>query len=199
MSHGSVISGFLPWIVFWVVSGPSTWKWAALAALIAAVVLTGPEVRRTGRIGLLDVVTVVFFAVLAVLALVLDRGALQWLEDRAQLLSSAVLAVATLGSVLAGRPFTIYYAEQTVDPKYWSSPLFRRTNTVISLVWGAVFAVCALLDLFTLGRAGTDDLLNWALPAVLIVAAVKFSAWYPQHLRQAQPAGASPPGDPRAS
>ncbi len=27
--RNSVASGFAPWIVFWVVSSPSTWKWAA--------------------------------------------------------------------------------------------------------------------------------------------------------------------------
>ena len=31
--------GFVPWIIFWVVASPSTWEYATLGALIAAVIL----------------------------------------------------------------------------------------------------------------------------------------------------------------
>jgi hypothetical protein len=36
-SHAVV--GFIPWILFWVIGGPSTWETAAIAALIAAVLV----------------------------------------------------------------------------------------------------------------------------------------------------------------
>ena len=94
MKSLSVFLGFAPWIVFVVISGPSTWLWAALAALVVAIALAVPDWLRTREIGLLQAAGIAFFGVLCVLALVLDPADLQWVEDRAQLLSSLVLAAA---------------------------------------------------------------------------------------------------------
>jgi hypothetical protein len=175
----SVFLGFTPWILFAVISGPSTWTWASLAALIAALIIAIPDARHTRGVGVLDAAAIGFFAVLTVLALVLGRSALQPLEDRAQLLSSAVLAMVALGSVVVGKPFTVHYARQSAPPDVWSSPTFRRINVVLSLLWAAVFAVTALFDLAAL--RWDDDLFNWVLPAVVVVAAVKFTGWYAEH------------------
>src|SRR5580692_9717938 len=37
VSHPVV--GFIPWVLFWVIGGPSTWETAAIAALIAALLV----------------------------------------------------------------------------------------------------------------------------------------------------------------
>ena len=34
------VVGFIPWIVFWVIGGPSTWETGTLAALLAAILVT---------------------------------------------------------------------------------------------------------------------------------------------------------------
>src|SRR5688500_10415175 len=90
--------GSVPWIIFWVVSGPSTWEFAAGGALVAAVILLIPS-RERGRIKLLDIVSVLFFGALTIAGLVLDRSRLMWLEDYAQAISSAILALVVLGSL----------------------------------------------------------------------------------------------------
>ena len=81
-------AGFIPWILFWVIGGPSTWETAAIAALLAAVLLTGLSIETAGapaassrparpaglldlrRLKVLDVATIVFFAALVIVALV---------------------------------------------------------------------------------------------------------------------------------
>jgi hypothetical protein len=177
-----VFLGFVPWIVFAVVSGPSTWEWAALAALACSLILVVPSFRRTHSMSVLDAVGIVFFAVMAILALVLDRATLEPLEDRAQLLSSVVIAVVAFGSLAAGRPFTAYYAKQTTPREYWQSPVFLRVNRVLTALWGTVFVLNALCDV-AVGFWGADpDLFNWVVPVVLVVAAVKITAWYPDHV-----------------
>jgi hypothetical protein len=182
MQRMGVFLGFVPWIVFSIVSGPSTWEWAALAALVCALILVVPEWRRTHSMSVLDGAAIVFFAVIAILALVLDRAALQPLEDRAQLLSSVVIAVVAFGSLAAGRPFTEYYAKQTTPREYWHSPTFRRINRVLTAVWGGVFVLNALCDLAAGFWGGSSDVFNWVLPVILIVAAVRFTSWYPDHV-----------------
>ncbi len=181
MTKSSVFLGFAPWIIFDVVAGPSTWIWAAVAALAASLILALPDWRRAREIGVLDAAGLVFFAVLVVLAFVLNRSDLQILEDRAQLLSSVVIAVVAFGSLAVGHPFTEYYARQTTPREYWGNLTFRQINRVLTLVWGVVFVVNALCDVAVAFWGASPDVFNWVLPIVLIVAAVKFTDWYPDH------------------
>ncbi|MER5406458.1 hypothetical protein [Streptomyces sp. NPDC002769] len=187
-----VFLGFAPWIVFDVVASPSTWKYAALAALVTALVLNVPELRR-GSLKVLEAAGVVFFAVLCVLGLVLDRQELIWLETYAQTLSNGVIAAVALGS-LAFTPFTEQYARESVPPEYWDSPVFRRTNRVLTAMWGGVFLVTALLGLLALRVRSGVDWLNWVVPIAMLVAAVRFTKWYPEHVRaQARARAQGPP------
>jgi hypothetical protein len=183
MRNAGILLGFAPWIVFAVLSGPSTWEWGALTAFVVTLVLAVPDWRRTREVNVLDVAGIAFFGVLSVLTFVLEREDLQWVEDRAQLLSSLVLTLVAVVSLAIGRPFTEYYARQDVPREYWTSPLFRRVNVVITAVWAAAFALTAACDLVVLSVPGSGDLLNWVLPVLIIVAAVRFTIWYPQHAR----------------
>lgn len=178
---GSVFIGFAPWIVFDVVASPSTWKYAALAALVVALALNVPDLRH-GSLKILEASSVVFFGVLCVLGLVLDRQDLIWLETYAQTLSNGVIAVVALGS-LAFLPFTEQYARESVPREHWGSPLFRRTNRILTAVWGGVFLVTALLGLLALHLGSGTDWLNWVIPIALLVAAFRFTRWYPAHVR----------------
>ncbi|MFC7241271.1 hypothetical protein ACFQO7_02140 [Catellatospora aurea] len=182
--------GFVPWIIFWVVSGPSTWEFAAGGALVAALILLIPS-HEHGRIKLLEVVSVLFFGALTVAGLVLDHSRLLWLEQYAQAISSTVLAVVVLGS-LAFTPFTEQYAREQVPQQFWSSPRFKHVNRMLTLVWGLVFAVCAVLGFLAQPENGGSAWLNWIIPIALLAGAFKFTAWYPEHVKAAaQAAGAS--------
>ncbi|MFJ7586657.1 hypothetical protein ACIQZO_04500 [Streptomyces sp. NPDC097617] len=129
--RSGIFLGFAPWIIFDVAAGPSTWKLAAFTALIASLVLNLADMRR-GSLKLLEVTGLVFFAVISVLALVLDRQDLMWLETYAQTLASAVIAV---------------------------------------------------FGLITARTGHHGDWLNWVVPIALLVLAVKFTNWYPEHVR----------------
>jgi uncharacterized membrane protein len=191
VQKAAIFLGFVPWIVFSVVAGPSTWMWAALAAFACSVILSVPGWRRTRSISVLDAAGLVFFGVMVVLALVLDRATLQPIEDRAQLLSSIVIAVVALGSLAVGRPFTEYYARQQTPREYWDSPTFKQVNRVITAVWGLVFVVNSLCDVAVAYLGASPDVFNWVVPIVAVVAAVKFTAWYPDHVTgRDQPRGA---------
>ena len=201
MQKAAIFLGFVPWIVFSVVAGPSTWMWAALAAFLCSLILSVPSWRSTRSISVLDAAGLVFFGVLVVLALVLDSATLQPIEDRAQMLSSIVIAVVALGSLAVGRPFTEYYARQQTPREYWNSPTFKQINRVITAVWGLVFVLNALCDAAVAYLGVNADIFNWVVPIVAIVAAVKFTGWYPDHVTgRNQPQGAheasAPPAQP---
>ena len=200
MQKAAIFLGFVPWIVFSVVAGPSTWMWAALAAFLCSLVLSVPSWRSTRSISVLDAAGLVFFGVLVVLALVLDSATLQPIEDRAQMLSSIVIAVVALGSLAVGRPFTEYYAKQQTPREYWNSPTFKQINRAITAVWGLVFVFNALCDAVVAYLGASSDVFNWVVPIVAIVAAVKFTSWYPDHVtgrdRQGAHEASVPPAQP---
>lgn len=174
---GNLFFAFAPWIIFDVVAGPSTWEYAALAALVSSLALNLGDIRR-GHFKILEATGIVFFAVLSVLALVLDRHDLIWLETYSQVLSSGVLAVVCLCS-LALTPFTTQYARESTPREQWDSPVFRHINFVLTAMWSAVFVVTAVLGVLAVHTRGGSDWLNWVVPIALLVLAVRFTERYP--------------------
>jgi hypothetical protein len=166
--------GFAPWIIFWVVAAPSTWEYATLGALIAAVILAIPDAQKHS-IKLLDVTTIGFFAVFSLLALFLDPADLEWLEDYSQAISSGVLAVIVLGS-LAFVPFTEQYARESAPREVWDTPRFKQVNRMLTTVWGLAFAGSAICGVIAQQVDSGKDWLNWIIPIVLIVGAFKYTA-----------------------
>lgn len=180
--------GFVPWIIFWVVASPSTWEWAALAALIAAVVLAAPSVSTPGGVKLLDAGTIAFFALVCLLALFLDRADLDWLEKNAQVISSGALALIAFVS-LGFTPFTEQYARDSAPREMWSTSRFRVLNRQLTLMWGVVFALTAVSGAIALNVDAGHDFFEWILPVILIVGAFKLQMWL---VAQARSRGRSP-------
>lgn len=178
---GGVFLSFAPWIIFGVVASPSTWEYAALAALIASIVLSGQDLLR-GRLRLLDVTGIVFFAVLSVLGLALVRGQLLWVETYAQVISNGLVAVVALGSLLAD-PFTAQYARESSPREVWDSPVFRHINRVLTTAWGTAFALMTVSTWLAVRFPAQDDWFNWVVPIALLVWAVKFTQRYPERYK----------------
>ena len=173
--------GFVPWIIFWVFASPASWEYAALAALIAAIVLALPDARGH-KLKVLDITTIVFFGVFAVLAIFLDRADLDWLEDYSQAISSGVLALIVLGS-LAFVPFTEQYARETAPPEVQATPLFKQINRTLTLVWGLVFLAAAILGVIAQELDSGSEWLNVIIPVALIAMAFRFTQRYPDDAR----------------
>lgn len=182
--------GFAPWIIFWVVASPNTWEWAAVAALVAAVGFAIPQARVQGGLRLMDYANVAVFGVFTLCAIFLDRGDLDWLEDYSMSISTFALAAIVLGS-LAIDPFTAQYARDDVPPEDWDTPAFKHINRVLTLIWGATFValgVCSLIGERS-ASVDTNGLFQWVIPIALLVAAIKFTAAYPdRYTANAQPA-----------
>jgi hypothetical protein len=175
---------FAPWIIFAVVvSSPSTWEWGALGALVAALYAAVPR-SRGASVKLIDAATVVFFGVLCLVGLFVSPGDLDWLEKYAQVISAFVLAALMLGS-LAFVPFTEQYAREQVPREYWRSPKFKRTNRLLTTVWGVALLLSGISSLIAVGKHGnTYDVFNWIIPIALIVGAIKFTAHYTGEARE---------------
>jgi uncharacterized membrane protein len=195
------VATFIPWIIFWVVADSrSTWEYGALGALIASLVLLAPELRKRD-VKMLDAATVAFFAAMAIAGLIVSPQDGDWLDRWANTISSGVLGVLVLVT-LPFRPFTEDYAREQTPPEIWDTPGFRRTNQVITLVWGGVFVGTAILGVIANSSPSSSDWTDWILPIALIVGGFKFTAWYPQVVRDraqreaAQGHGNTPEAEP---
>jgi hypothetical protein len=200
------VVGFIPWILFWVIGGPSSWETASIAALLAAVFVaalsidyrplvawTAPGGRPGGtrlnlrRLKLLDVATIAFFLAMTIAAVVTSRHDVAELDQYSQAISSGALGIIALGSIVAGHPFTVDYAKEEAPPQVWHTAVFKRINLVLSATWAVVFLVCAVLGWAAQQGAakGLRDWLNWYIPIVLVFLAFRFTKWYPDQVRAA--------------
>lgn len=173
--------GFAPWIIYWVVAeGPSTWMFGALCAVLSAIIL-GVSMGFGGP-RLLEVVTILFFVGVTAAGVLVGAADRDWMDTYATTLSSGVLGVMAIGS-LAFTPFTEQYARVSPPLQDWEKPAFRQTNRVLTLMWGLVFALIAVLGYFAAQVPQTKDWTNWVVPIVVIVGAVGMTQAYPERVR----------------
>ncbi|MFD0380638.1 hypothetical protein [Streptomyces sp. NPDC127112] len=181
------VVGMAPWIVFSLLAGPGRFEIAVGIALglTVALVVAGRVVHRGSSWKLLELADVVFFAALAVIGALADDGTLRWLETYAGEVASLTLTAIAFGSMAFRMPFTLQYARERTDPSVWHSPAFLRTNYMITGVWGLAFLVSALAGGFgDLVLHEPDNIWTaWIVPVLAIVAALRFTAWYPDVVR----------------
>ncbi len=181
------VVGMAPWIVFSLLVGPGRFEIAVIIALAAAVTLIvlSRLVNRGTSWKLLELADVVFFAALAVIGAMASEGTLRWLETYAGEVANITLAVIAFGSMAVGMPFTLQYAREQADPAVWHTHAFIRTNYMITGVWGLAFLVAALAGAYgDLVLHNPNNLwTGWIIQILAIVAALKFTVWYPDVVR----------------
>lgn len=170
--------GFVPWIIYWVVAdGPSTWMFGAICAVLATLIMGMSA--GFGGLRMLDVVTVVFFIGVTIAGTIVGAQDRDWMDTYATSLSSGVLALMALGS-LAFVPFTAQYAPPSSARQGWEEVAFRRTNQVLTLMWGLVFALIAVLGYVAVASPATVHWTKAVIPVVVIVGAVGMTQIYPR-------------------
>jgi hypothetical protein len=105
-----IFIGFVPWILYWTLSGPGLWTEAVTAGLGAALVLNAYRFRlRQARA--MELVTLAFFAAHFAVTVVLGSPLFQ---AYSAVLVGATLALMAWGTLLAGSPFTYQYAREAL-------------------------------------------------------------------------------------
>jgi hypothetical protein len=140
----SYVLGFAPWIIWAILSG-SNWRIGLFAAAVAALLLA-VRARQRKDLDLLTGVTFLFFAVMAVIALVDPKSGL---HNWTTALSAGTLAVIAWVSLAVRQPFTLSIAKKQVPEYAWGHALFIRTNEIITTAWASAFTLscvaCAVI------------------------------------------------------
>jgi len=136
MSLVKMMLSFAPWIAFLILArnGLAQVKFALAVAFVVNVAMA---VTRLHRGALMWAGNIFFlFALIAI-------GGFNnmWALKHLGVLANGALAAGVIGGMFLGKPFTLEYAKQNVDPSRWSDPGFVRTNMILSGAWGGVFVV----------------------------------------------------------
>jgi hypothetical protein len=133
----SILVGFAPWIVYWVLVGNVPFEAAVLVALAVAVAsfVIGRVKRTPGRT--LEIGAIGTFVVLTILTFTLSQS---FMERWMQPLSNAGIFVVALAGMLARRPFVREFAEVDQPDEVIASDTFARITTLLTWIWIAAFA-----------------------------------------------------------
>ena len=127
----AILSGFAPWIVYWVLVGNVPFTAAVLMALAVAVGALVVSRRRRSPGGTLEIGSV---AVLFVLTVVTFTASESFMERWIQPLSSAGILLVALIGVVVGKPFVREFAETDQPKEVLNSDLFERITTLVPLI-----------------------------------------------------------------
>jgi hypothetical protein len=190
MKSTKMFISLIPWVLFTLIAGHAGAKfvgWAALVAGVLTVAITIKGVREKtvdghrSSLKLIDAAGIVTFAAMAALAFTGSDQLRRNIVDYGRGSCALILAVVMLGSLLVV-PFTEQYAREQTPRQYWNSPVFRSVNRHISAAFGlAVLAMTGshfysgYLESHSELTTRANLILNWVIPVLLIMAAVKYT------------------------
>jgi hypothetical protein len=177
-----ILLAFAPFIGFAIVErlmGPV--QGLVCGALIAIAMLLRDVLVARKSPKVLEVGTVLLFAGLAIYT-ILDG--VSWSVLGVRLRVDAGLLLIALVSIAMQRPFTLQYARERTPSELWDRPEFIRANYAITIVWTLAFAVMVAADFVMLTLQEVPIYVGIIATIVALVAAIRFTTWYPEHLRR---------------
>jgi hypothetical protein len=176
-----ILLAFAPFVAFALVDrlvGPTE---GLITGAVVSVGLILRDVMAPGRSPkILEIGTTILFGALALYAVL---GSPTWSVIAVRLCVDAGLLAIVLITMLLGRPFTLQYAREQVAAEHHASPEFLRTNYVITGIWALAFAVMVAAELALLYAPDLSHRLGVLAIIVALVGAVKFTGWYPEHVK----------------
>lgn len=185
----SIVIGFAPWIVYWVLVGNVPFETAVLVAL--AVAVAGLAIGRSRRIPgvTFEIGAVATFLALTVLTFTVSRDFMErWLQP----LSNVGIFLVALVGILVGRPFVREFAAADQPDEVVTSAAFRRITLVLTWIWVGAFAgmtVSSAIPPIVQGDATILDtrtplsfLFYWVIPFSLMALAALASRLLPARM-----------------
>ena len=184
----SILLGFLPWIAFGVISGPSLWRLnAAIIVALGLVLVMGYKQLAKGFI--LTWGSLLFFGFNLVMVVLFEN--LRVIQNLDILTNGTLAAIAWL-SFFMGKPFVLQYALETVPPERQASPDFYRTCRTLAVIWGVVFLIATGMSVAKTYGWWAGGLGYRAVSLGLIGLGLGLNHWYPQYVRSRAKLGVDP-------
>ena len=175
----SLLFSFAPWIAFLILAGPSLLR-LKIAVVVASVITIAMWIGKFQK-GIILWGSVLFFSWALIAIIGLQH---MWTIRHLGVLSNGTLAAMTIISMLIRKPFTIEYAKAKTSPDRWTSPLFIKTNYVLTGVWGAVFLINMALSSLEMNAPSVDKGVYEMATYSFMFVAVLFSTFYPDFMKR---------------
>lgn len=165
----------IAWLIYGSFCLARLWLPAGLSGCAIMVLVVAGEYRRRA-VRIMDCTSLGYFALAAVMA---ATPAIHILQKYHVVIVWGIFAIVTWATVAVGFPFTIQYAREQAPRETWDSPRFRRTNLILTMMWGVIFTFGAILGMGILVD-GHPFLLGVVIPMIAMGAGYIFSYEYPK-------------------
>jgi hypothetical protein len=182
LAFAKLMVAFAPWLAFLFIARDTPFR-VKVGLVVALGLSVAMGVLRLHR-GIILWVGLVFFSIAAVAVIACED---MWTLRHLGVLANGALAAGSWLTVLVGRPFTLDYAKEHVDPSLWSDPHFVASNMLITSIWATTFTINSALAFVKIKELGLSELGCELLSYGLLVATAAFTVWYPAHLRRDRP------------
>lgn len=179
MQFLKLLFSFAPWLAFLVIAQGSLMR-LKIGLAVAAVLTVAMAVLKLHR-GAIMWVGLVFFAYACVAVFGFTH---MWTIMNMGVLANGSLAAGTWAALLLGHPFTEEYAREHVDKSLWEHPAFKRTNVLLTSMWGAVFTANAGIAWLKACDKSWPEPAYEALSYALLLLAMALSTFYPDIARR---------------
>lgn len=161
-----------------ILAGPSLprLKMAVIVSSLITIVMWVGKFHR----GIILWAGVIFFSWALIAVIGLEH---MWTIRHLGVLSNGALAAGTIISLLIRSPFTLEYAKEKTPPERWKSPLFIRTNYIITSAWGSVFLVNMFLNYLKMNASHADKWVYELVSYSFLFAAVLFTTFYAELMK----------------
>jgi len=174
-----ILMGFAPFILFALLTNISV-SLALWVAFAAAFAIGIRDFAHTRILRVLDVGSTILFGLLALYAGFIQPGlsvqAVRLVVDCGLLLIAAT-------SMAIRNPFTLQYAREQTPQEFWNTPVFIRTNYIITAVWTLAFLVTTAADATATFNKKFPLSLDIGVGLAALALAVIFTARYPVLVR----------------
>jgi hypothetical protein len=174
-----ILLGFAPFILFALLTNISV-SLALWVAFAAAFAIGIRDFAHTRILRVLDVGSTILFGLLALYAGFIQPSlsvqAVRLVVDCGLLLIAAT-------SIAIRNPFTLQYAREQTQQEFWNTPVFIRTNYIITAVWTLAFLVTTAADATATFNKKFPLSLDIGVGLAALALAVIFTARYPVLVR----------------
>jgi cobalamin synthase len=165
----------MAWVIYGVLCLAGFWLAGSVGGLIVmAIAVSGQRRRRAVKI--MDCTSLGYFAAAMIMA---ASPLITVLREYHVLIVWGVFAVVAWVTLAVGFPFTIQYARERAPREAWDTPLFRRINVTMTIVWALIFTLGAAMGVAAL-IAGHAFVLGVVIPAIAMGVGFIFNNLYPK-------------------
>ncbi len=175
-----MLLAFVPFIVFFIGERFVGVMTGLIGAAVVAALLLLRDLIGHKSLKVLEAGTFILFAGLVAYAWLAHPS---WSVIAVRLRVDAGLLLVVLASLALRKPFTLQYAREQVPEGVWESPVFVRTNYIITAVWAAAFLVMVLAEAAILYMPGVPQRVGVLITVLALYGAFRFTDAYTKKVR----------------